>query len=105
MIVTFRAQIGPTPQVEGPSRDQVGTKSGLSRHQVQVLKNAGDPRSLQDLLQLCGRSNRTKFRDQVIKPLLKAGLLEMTIPDKPRSSQQRYRTTAAGGTLLEGEEE
>lgn len=50
---------------------------------------------------LIGRSNRTKFRDQVLNPLLDAGLLEMTVPDKPRSSRQRYRTTAAGVRLLE----
>jgi ATP-dependent DNA helicase RecG len=38
------------------------------------------------------RANRTKFRDQVLNPLLADGLLEMTIPDKPTSSKQRYRT-------------
>jgi ATP-dependent DNA helicase RecG len=43
-----------------------------------------------------GRSDRTKFRNQVLRPLLDAGWLEMTIPDKPRSSRQQYRTTAAG---------
>lgn len=37
---------------------------------------------------------------QVLNPLIDAGLLEMTIPDKPRSSKQRYRTTAAGLMLL-----
>lgn len=31
VIVTFRAQLGPTPQVEAPSRHQVGTKSIFSR--------------------------------------------------------------------------
>jgi ATP-dependent DNA helicase RecG len=49
----------------------------------------------------CGRTNRTKFRDQVLRPLLEAGLLEMTVPDKPRSPQQRYRTTEAGRRLSE----
>jgi len=53
-----------------------------------------------ELLALCGRSSRTKFRDQVVRPLPEAGLLEMTIPDKPRSSRQRYRTTTAGDRIL-----
>ncbi len=45
---------------------------------------------------MSGRSNRTKFRDQVLSPLLEAGLVEMTIPDKPTSSKQRYRITEQG---------
>jgi ATP-dependent DNA helicase RecG len=47
-----------------------------------------------------GRTDRTKFRDQVVAPLLEAGLLEMTIPDKPRSSKQQYRVTEAGRAAL-----
>jgi ATP-dependent DNA helicase RecG len=101
VTVTFRAVVGPEAG-QAPSRDQVGTKSGLSRDQVQVLEIASVPRSLQELMDPSGRSNRTKFRDQVVAPLLEAGLLEMTIPAKPRSSRQQYRTTQAGARLLEG---
>jgi len=50
---------------------------------------------------ITGRSDRTKFRHKVLNPLIEAGLIEMTIPDKPRSSKQRYRTTAAGSRVLE----
>ena len=52
-----------------------------------------------------GRTNRTKFRNQVLRPLLEAGWIEMTIPDKPTSRKQRYRTTAAGRDVLTGVEE
>ena len=51
-------------------------------------------------MQIEGRSDRTKFRNQVLNPLLDAGLIEMTIPDKPRSSLQKYRLTAKGQTIL-----
>ena len=47
-----------------------------------------------------GRTNRTKFRDQVIRPLLDQGVLEMTLPDKPTSSQQKFRLTPAGAAWL-----
>lgn len=97
MVVTFRAQIGPVQQ----ATPELGTKWGPSGDQVQVLESARHPRTIPELLALCGRSNRTKFRDQVLRPLLEAGLLEMTIPDKPRSSRQRYRTTPVGERLLE----
>jgi ATP-dependent DNA helicase RecG len=44
--------------------------------------------------------NRTKFRAKYIKPLIDAGWLAMTIPDKPQSSKQRYLTTEAGKIAL-----
>jgi ATP-dependent DNA helicase RecG len=50
---------------------------------------------------IAGRADRTKFRDQVLNPLLEEGLVEMTIPDKPRSSKQRYRLTDKGRQVLE----
>lgn len=37
----------------------------------------------------------------VLRPMLAAGLVEMTIPDKPRSSKQKYRLTNKGRGLLE----
>jgi ATP-dependent DNA helicase RecG len=85
----------------GESTPQVGTKSGPSRDQVRILAKCVQDSSMGDLLALASRTNRTKFRDQVINPLISAGLIEMTIPDKPRSSKQRYRTTAAGHRVLE----
>ena len=36
-----------------------------------------------------------------MQPLLDAGWLAMTIPDKPTSSRQKYRLTAAGRQLLD----
>ena len=77
-----------------------GTKLGLSRDQVAVLQQCRADSGMVDLLAIVGRTNRTKFRQQVLNPLLEAGLIEMTIPDKPRSSLQRYRTTAAGRSAL-----
>jgi hypothetical protein len=47
-------------------------------------------------MEIAGRSDRTKFRNQVLRPLLDAGLIEMTIPDKPISSKQKYWLTGKG---------
>lgn len=77
-----------------------GTKSGPSRDQVEILVRASNGAALTDLMGVANRTNRTKFRDQVIKPLIEQGWLEMTIPDKPRSSQQKYRLTAKGKVWL-----
>lgn len=100
VTVTFKAEIVSGSGNLGPRGHQVGTKSALSSYQVQVIELADVPRTLAELLIRSGRTDRTKFRDQVVAPLLDAGLLEMTIPDKPRSSKQQYRTTEAGRSLL-----
>ena len=81
-----------------------GTKSGPSRDQARILDKCLYDSAIGELLAIAGRTNRTKFRDQVINPLINAGLIEMAIPDKPRSSKQRYRTTAAGRSVLENSE-
>jgi predicted transcriptional regulator len=51
------------------------------------------------LMQKMGLSNRTKFKNKYINPLIDGGLLEMTIPDKPNSSLQKYRITELGKRL------
>ena len=56
-------------------------------------------------MSIFGRTNRTKFRDQVLSPLIEDGLIKMTIPDKPRSSKQKYRLTAKGKKLLDEKKE
>lgn len=94
LVVTFRAPIIPGTGVE--SRDQVRTKSGLSQDQVEVLRLCRKAQPLLALMEALGRQNRTKFRDGFVKPLIEAGLLEPTIPDKPQSRLQKYRLTDEG---------
>lgn len=83
----------------GLSRDQVGTKSGLSPEQRIVLAQMTDEHDIPTLMEWVGRSNRTKFREAVLAPLLALELVAMTIPDKPNSSKQRYRLTEQGKAL------
>mgnify|MGYP000863233146 CR=1 FL=1 len=82
------------------SEDQVGTKLGLSRDQVGILRKCTEDQSISDLMAITGRTNRTKFRDQVLNPLIQGGLIEMTIPGKPTSSKQKYRLTQKGRALI-----
>jgi hypothetical protein len=51
----------------------------------------------QSALGLKGQAN---FKDRYTQPALAAGLIEMTVPDKPRSSKQRYRITPPGLAAL-----
>jgi ATP-dependent DNA helicase RecG len=97
VFVTFTpAASEATPEVTG----EVGTKLALSRHQVEILYKCREDSMLVELMTITGRSDRTKFRHQVLNPLLEAELVEMTIPDKPRSSKQKYRLTEKGHRFL-----
>lgn len=87
-------------QTEALSRHQVGTKLALSGNQVEILDKCKEDCSIIDLMQLVGRTDRTKFRNQVLKPLIEEGFLFMTVPDKPTSSNQKYRLTDKGKTIL-----
>jgi predicted HTH transcriptional regulator len=81
--------------------DCKGTKSAPSRNQVKLLRMCLIENTLLDLMNLLGRSDRTKFRNQVLNPMIYEGLVEMTIPDKPNSRLQKYRLTAKGKEMLE----
>ena len=43
-----------------------------------------------------GITNQTRAFQRHVEPLIDAGLVERTIPDKPTSRLQRYRITDAG---------
>ena len=46
-------------------------------------------------------AHRPHFITSYLRPALEAGLVEMTLPDKPTSRNQRYRRTAAGEALAQ----
>ena len=52
-------------------------------------------------METTGLSDRTEFRNQVLNPLMKDGLIEMTVPDMPRSSKQKHRLTKKGKRVLD----
>jgi hypothetical protein len=86
-VVTFRVQVGLTPQVT----PQV----------VALLEAARHPHSREELQGVLGLKDRMHFQKAYLEPLLAAGWLEMSIPDRPRSRLQRYRTTTTGLAALQ----
>jgi len=47
--------------------------------------------SAKELLERLGLKHRPTFSNNYLRPALELGLIEMTVPDKPNSSKQRYR--------------
>ncbi len=54
------------------------------------------------MLSQIGLSNETRNARRHLEPLIEAGLVERTIPDKPTSRLQHYRITDAGRAWLAG---
>ncbi|MFA5180352.1 MAG: RNA-binding domain-containing protein [Syntrophales bacterium] len=105
IIKEDRAETEKTGTKSGPSRDQVGTKSEPNKDDIrQILSRCNTPQGVTDLMAVLTWTNRTKFRNKYLNFLIGEGLLEMTIPDKPQSSLQKYRVTEKGKVWLEGQQ-
>lgn len=63
---------------------------------LNLMSKESSPRNRDELQQLLGLKDRKSFRDRCLKPALEAGLIEMTIPNKPNSRLQQYRITRQG---------
>jgi ATP-dependent DNA helicase RecG len=66
-----------------------------------MLEAGREPRARDELQAFVGLTHRQHFIKEYLNPLLAAGWLEMTLPDKPRSSKQRYRLTNKGRSVLD----
>jgi len=71
----------------------IGTKKGLSRDHLQILKKCKTESSALELMKILKRSNKSKFKTAIINPLLDQNFLELTIPDSLKSPSQKYRLT------------
>ena len=53
-----------------------------------------------ELMDALGLRDRRHFAGAYLQPCLDAGLIEMTLPDKPRSRTQQYRLTILGRQVV-----
>ena len=54
-----------------------------------------------EIQEALGLSDEDNFRKVYLLPAIEAGAVEMTVPDKPKSRNQRYRLTEEGKKLFE----
>ena len=103
-----------TIRVHGiPSEEAVGTPSVKLRTTAavsaqvtaevaaQVLRHCREPKPAKAIMAALGLKHWKTFQRNYLNPLLNRGWLERTIPEKPHSRLQRYRTTKAGLGMLE----
>lgn len=99
VIVTFKAELVPgaaqnNPQVAAQVDAQV-----TAQVTAQVAAFCRNPKSAKAIMAHLGLKHWKNFQSNYLVPLMDMGILERTIPDKPRSRLQKYRTTPAGRNL------
>ena len=74
----------------------------LSATQWRVVEYCEVPRLLTEIMEMVGVANRGYFKKRHVDPLIQAGIVTMTNPNKPRATGQRYVLTEAGVALRGG---
>ena len=85
----FRATLR-NGSMETRDRDVVSGPGGLSDTQRKILAFCSEPRSRAEVAELLGVDTLPYVTRRYLRPLVDAGLLRLTIPDAPRSKNQRY---------------
>ena len=66
-------------------------KVSLSKKQRDIVNFCSVPRTTAEIMERLGLSNQTKNRERYITSLVAAGYLQMTNPDNPTASNQKYK--------------
>lgn len=96
-----QAFIKPTDQDTDQDTDQVTDQvSDYVRVMLEVIKT--EVLSRKEIMQRLNLKHVPSFRELYLEPSLKAGFIEMTVPEKPNSKHQKYKLSPAGLKLLKG---
>ena len=72
-------------------RHSATPKVSLSNKQRDIVNFCSVPRTTAEIMERLGLSNQTKNRERYITSLVAAGYLQMTNPDNPTASNQKYK--------------
>ena len=82
--------LGQTEQ-EKPNKKTEQEKPNKKQEKTNmILEFCKEPRSVKEIMQYIGLKHRPSFVYDYLNPLLKEEKLQMTIPDKPKSRNQKY---------------
>ena len=85
---------GTSPTASGQVSGQAGTPTIMIKLDAQrltdLLTYCQEPKTRNELQKFCGINSREYFTNNILNPLLETGRLLRTIPDKPKSPNQKY---------------
>lgn len=102
LAYVVRLPVHPLAEQSALATDQVtmDVTMDVAPEVVRLLQNVHGEMSRPDLQAVMGLKNADHFRRAYLVPAMDSGLLEMTAPNSPRSTNQRYRLTAQGQQWL-----
>ncbi len=83
VVVFYRhgtQKLSGTPQKNAQKEERINA----------LLEYCKEPRDRDEMMKFLGIKHRTTFRSDYLNPLLDEGKIAMTIPDKPRSKNQKF---------------
>ncbi|WP_242990246.1 RNA-binding domain-containing protein [Acetobacterium bakii] len=91
----FRTIIPLTSQASDQASDQAGDQASdhgenEDERTKEILEFCKTPRSGIEIQEFIEVKSRRYFREKILNPLIKGGLLKLTLPDKPTSPKQKY---------------
>ncbi len=91
-VTAFEVTIQPSLSLNLVTDGEKVTKSVTKSAEVmnEVIALCQQPKSLTEIITHLGLKHRNNAKSRYIDPLIKGGFLEMTIPDKPNSRNQKY---------------
>jgi ATP-dependent DNA helicase RecG len=87
----------PTPEVAPEVTPQVAPE--VTPEVKKMLTSLTGEMTRREIQEKLGLKDEKHFRENYQQAALNLGLIEMTIPDKPRSRRQKYRLTSVGRDL------
>ena len=91
-ITAFEVTIRPSLSLNLVSDGEKVTKSATKSTEMmnEVIDFCQQPRSLTEIMKHLQLKHRNNTKSRYVDPLIEGGFIEMTIPDKPNSRNQKY---------------
>ncbi len=93
----FKTIVHVTDQASGQVTDQATMQAAMQAamqadQKEKTLSFCKTPRTRKEIQEYLRIKNREYFRREILNPLIAEGMLDLTLPDKPRSPKQKYIT-------------